>query len=186
MVIMAILLSLGIRTYQDWNIRTKIRVSAESLASGLTSARNSALQRNDRVIFSLTTNLTAACALGGTTGTWVISLDSPEGQCNAPPSDVNVPRILEVRSREEGSGVVIAATNSGGGAANQITFTGLGRVLVAGANPISAIDVNFDPASGTCISNGGNIRCLRVRIGAGGETRICDPAVADPNDPRTC
>lgn len=186
-VIMGILLSMGVRLYQDWIVRTKIRVSTESLLSGLAAARNIALQHNQRVFFSMTNNLGATCALDNTAGNWVISLDSPEGKCDVAPSETNTPRIQQMRSGGEGgSGVTITALNATNAAANQLTFTGLGRVQAIGTNPIATINVGYQASAGTCRADGGDIRCLRIQIGPGGEARLCDPSVAVVGDPRTC
>lgn len=187
MAIMGILLSMGVRLYQDWIIRTKIRVTTESLVSGLAAARNTALQRNQSVLFTMTSNLGATCALNNTAGNWVISLDSPEGQCNVAPSDITAPRIQQVRSgAESGSRVSIDARNGSNGAASQITFTGLGRVQAIGTNPIATINVGYSAGGGTCKKDGGDIRCLRIQVTPGGEARICDPSVLVADDPRTC
>ncbi|HWV17357.1 MAG TPA: GspH/FimT family pseudopilin [Rhodocyclaceae bacterium] len=187
MVIMAILLSMGVRLYQDWIVRTKIRVSTESLVSGLATARNIALQRNQSVFFSMTSNLGATCALDNTAGNWVISLDTPETQCNIAPSEVTPPRIQQMRSGGEGGGgVTIDARNAANAAANQLLFTGLGRVQALGTNPIATINVSYSAGGGTCRADGGDIRCLRIQVSPGGEARICDPSVSVAGDPRTC
>lgn len=187
LAIMGILLSMGVRLYQDWVIRTKIRVNAESLMNGLAAARNVALQRNQRVIFSLTNNLGANCALTNIAGNWVISLDSPESKCDVAPSEVNAPRIQQLRSGSEaGSGVTIDARNAANAAASQITFTGLGRVQAIGTNPIATINVGYKADAGSCRADGGDIRCLRIQVTPGGEARICDPSVLVAGDPRTC
>lgn len=187
LVIVGILFAIGTQVFRDWSIRTKIRVTTESLISGVTSARNSALQRNERVLFSMTNNLEANCALSNAAGSWVISLDDPSNQCNVAPSDTVPPRILQLRSgRESGTDVTIEALNAGNAAANQITFTGLGRVQAIGTNPIATINVRYEVDGATCQAAGGNVRCLRILIGPGGEARICDPAVVAVNDPRTC
>jgi type IV fimbrial biogenesis protein FimT len=187
LVILGILMSIGTQFYREWSIRTNIRVTTESLVSGIVSARNFALQRNERTLFSMTSNVAANCALDNTSGSWVISLDAPEGQCNATPSDIAAPRILQLRSGRESRGdVVINARNAANAAANQITFTGLGRVQAMGTNPIATINVSYAANAGTCQADGGNIRCLRILIGPGGEARVCDPAVAAANDPRAC
>ena len=56
-----------------------------------------------------------------------------------------------------------------------VVFNGLGRAA-------PAVDFDFSGFSGC----GGEIRCLRVRVSAGGQVRVCDPAVTNTADTRSC
>lgn len=50
-----------------------------------------------------------------------------------------------------------------------------------------AAEFNFSsPAGGTCALAGGVIRCLRVRVEAGGRAKLCDPAATAVGDTRGC
>lgn len=194
MAIFAILLAMGLPAYHDWAIRSKIRVTAETMLTGLVLARDQALQRNSQVQFSLTNTLAAGCSLGNTYKNWIVSVDDPDGLCNVAPSDTVDPRIIQKRAYEEGDKanlVGVTALNTTGGAADNISFTGLGRQMLTDAsgaalNSISRIDISY-PSEGTCIVDGGAIRCLRIQITPGGDARLCDP---DPTiaatDPRYC
>lgn len=191
LVIFAILMALGMPVYQGWAARTKVRVASESLLSGLVTARMQALQKNSQVHFYLTNDLSAACSLSNTGTSWVISQDSPAGKCNIAPSDTVDPRIIQSRAGSEGgSPPVISALNATNAAANRIIFSGLGRTVLTDSagvntNPISRIDITY-PIGGTCEHNGGKVRCLRLLISNGGETRLCDPVVTAASDPRLC
>ena len=190
-IIFGLLLAMGIPAYTDWMARNKVRVTAETLVAGLSTARNQSLSRNAQVIFSLTTNLAADCARSNLATNWIVSLADPSGSCDEAPSEDDAPRIIEKRSGGEGtSGTTITALTAANGAATNVIFTGLGRVLVKDAagnemNPISRINIAY-PNGGTCLASGGTVRCLRIEISTGGVPRICDPAVADANDPRVC
>lgn len=190
-IIFGVLLALGMPAYQNWIARTKVRVTAETLVAGLSTARNHSLHRNSQVIFSLTSSLAADCARTNTATNWIVSLADPSGSCDAAPSEDDAPRIIEKRSGGEGtSRASISALTAANNPATNVIFTGLGRVLLQDAagnamNPISRINISY-PDGGTCQANGGTVRCLRIEITTGGAARMCDPAVADANDPRAC
>jgi type IV fimbrial biogenesis protein FimT len=61
----------------------------------------------------------------------------------------------------------------------RVSFTGSGR---ASTGDFSA-DFGFTGES--CEADGGDIRCLRVRLTPRGAVRMCDPATSSP-DPRAC
>lgn len=191
--IFGLLLGLGIPAYKDWMARTKVRATAETLLSGLVTARNQALQRNTQVIFSLTDSLAAGCVRTSASTNWIISLADPSGSCNAVQSETADPRIIEKRSGGEGtSRTAVAALTAANAAATNVVFTGLGRVLLKNSagldmNPISTINVSY-PDGGACKTRDGQgvVRCLRIEITTGGEARMCDPVVDDANDPRYC
>ena len=69
----------------------------------------------------------------------------------------------------------------------RVNFNSLGRAtgraddgtLVNAGAPVS---FNFSGPSGC----GAEIRCLRVQVSEGGQIRVCDPAVANTADTRSC
>jgi len=160
-------------------------------------ARTEAIRLNELVRFQFVSNLTSSCALSSSIGNWVVSLDDPTGSCNvdpAPPTTILTsvaPRIIQTRPVAEGGGVPMAirasATPAGGGAVRTtLIYNGAGRL--SGSNNVEVIEIP-DPATlapGTCQHQGGDLRCLRIRILAGGDASICDPKVVDPNDLRIC
>ena len=78
-------------------------------------------------------------------------------------------------------------TFTGSGA---LTFTPLGRVTTTGASPTLgagnlAIYTVSNPTTGTCVTAGGAMRCLAVRVTTAGQIRMCDPAVG-AGDARAC
>lgn len=73
------------------------------------------------------------------------------------------------------------ANISASSAATTIGFTGQGRT-----SPFSDYTILISsPSSGTCASEGGEIRCLRVNVSNSGQIKMCDTALASA-DPRAC
>jgi len=175
-VVLGILLALGVPTFSRWTQSSQIRNAAEAIHNGLMLARAEAVRRNTTVRFQLVTTTTSACALSDIGANWVVSLDSPAGDCDAAPSDNVAPRIVQVRSAAEGSRN--AAVNAGG--VSLITFNGTGQAT--GGAP-AAINVT-NPTGGAC-APGGPMRCMRVTVATGGQIRMCDPARA-ADDPQGC
>lgn len=184
MTIVAALVALAMPNFSTWLRNTEIRNSAESISNGLQKARNEAVRRNQLVSFSLVSLsdsriMDNSCALDSEGASWVVSLNSPAGQCGVAPSETTAPMIVETRAGGDGSrSVAIKALNSGGGDATQISFNGLGQV----ANPATSIaTINVSDAGGAS-----GMRNLRVRVTNGGVVRMCDPAVSTSSDPRYC
>ena len=46
--------------------------------------------------------------------------------------------------------------------------------------------IDLGNSLGTCEHLGGQLRCLRVLLGSGGQAKLCDPKVTDNTDPRFC
>ena len=183
LAIMALLIMIGLPNMATWLSNSQIRTAGETMLAGLTLARTEAVRRNQIVRFQMVDNLTSGCAISISGADWVVSMDDPTGACDAAPSDVAVPRVVQKRSGSEGTqrAVVAAAT------AGTLHFNGLGRVTSpGGAANMTQLAIS-NPSGGTCEHvDGGNMRCLRINISVGGEARMCDPAVTDATDPRIC
>lgn len=174
--IVAIIMALGLPAWQTFIQNTKIRTAAESLLQGLNLARTEAVRRNTSVRFQLVSNLTSGCALSTGSLSWVVSLADPTSQCDVAPSDTTAPRIIQKQSGSEGTtNVTVSAT--GGSLA---TFNGLGRAT------LGMTQIDLGNSLGTCEHLGGQLRCLRVLLGSGGQAKLCDPKVTDNTDPRFC
>ncbi len=61
-----------------------------------------------------------------------------------------------------------------------VTFDAFGRPT--GGGPA----FNFASTAGTCQTAGGEVRCLRVVLGAGGQATVCDPAMLYATNPGGC
>lgn len=183
--IAALLMMIGLPSMVTWLNNSQIRTAGETMLAGLTLARVEAVKRNQIVRFQLVSDLTSGCTLSSSGTSWVVSLADPSAACNAAPSDTAAPQIIQAKSGGEGTNhVAVTAT----GAAT-VYFNGLGRVTSpGGAANITRILIT-NPGAGTCQyvdPTNGTMRCLRIDISAGGEIKMCDPAVTDVTDPRIC
>lgn len=188
LAIMGLLMMIGLPNMTIWLNNAQIRTTGETMLAGLTLARVEAVRRNQIVQFQLVSNLTSGCVVSTGGRSWVVSQDDASGACDAAPSEVAVPRIIQTRSGSEGTErAVLVATP-----AATVHFNGLGRVTSpGGAANLTRVDIS-NPIGGACENpdgTGGPMRCMRINISVGGEARMCDPAVdpiANPTDPRIC
>src|SRR5262245_2976784 len=86
LVVLGLLFAIGMPGMMTWLQNQQIKVSAESLQSGLQFARTEALRRNALVQFQLVDTLTPACAPTNTGTSWIVSLNDPTGLCDVAPS----------------------------------------------------------------------------------------------------
>jgi type IV fimbrial biogenesis protein FimT len=156
--ILAITITLGIPSYRGWVQNTQIYNAAESAENGLQKAKAEATKRNTTVEFVLGTN---------------------------PPWQIQLPgsAVIETSTTEGAKNVVATATPAG---ADTVTFNSLGGVVspnpTANANGVTATLTQIDFDSGVLAGS----RNLRVTIGLGGITRMCDPNLAAGSSPRAC
>lgn len=177
LAILGILIATGIPEFAKFMQNSQIRNGGEAVLQGLNLARAEAIRRNAPVRFQFVTSLTSSCALTTSSLNWVVSQDNPAGACDATPSEGTAPRIVQRQSGQEGTANVVVAASGG----SSVTFSGLGRVSVAGIT-----QVDLSSSRGTCEHAGGELRCLRVLLTSGGQAKLCDPKVTDATDPRIC
>ena len=180
LAIVALVLFVAVPSFGIFLQNSQIRNAAGSALNGLEIARNEAIRRNAPVRFQFVSNLTASCALSTTSLAWVVSQANPAGACDTPASDTVAPQIIQSRSATEGTSNA-RVTLAGG---STLVFTGLGRAQTGG---ITQIDVTN--TSGTCQyadPTNGTMRCMRIVVSSGGQSRMCDPQVTATNDPRKC
>ncbi|HTP62517.1 MAG TPA: GspH/FimT family pseudopilin [Burkholderiales bacterium] len=155
--VFAALLALGLPSFQQLLKNYQVRVAAESVANGVQRARAEAVSRNSTIQFVLQ---------GGTSWNVDYAVAANRG-----------PNPIDSRLSTEGSAnVVLAAVAADlATAATTITFNNLGQVAAnADASPaLSQITFN-------ATASGAN-QILRVKIGAGGNTRVCDPSLPSTN-----
>jgi type IV fimbrial biogenesis protein FimT len=178
--VMALIMMIAMPNVTSWLGNTQIRNLADSLQNGLQIARAEAVRRNQSVSFWLVGLNNPAvmgneCALSGSSGSWVVSLNSPVGHCADAPSVTAAPLLVTARAAGN-HGILVAATQlaSPALAGTTVTFDGFGRV--SNTDAIGVIDV----------TGAAGARGLRVAVSSAGQVRVCDPLVADPNDPRKC
>jgi type IV fimbrial biogenesis protein FimT len=185
--VLALMLFAVMPSIGTWLDNTRIRNVAASLQNGLQLARGEAVRRNQSVSFWLVslndpTTLSNDCMLSNTSGSWVVSVNSPLGHCADAPSTTSSPMIVTGRPvGDVGGRVSVTAVQSDGATAGTaVTFNGFGRIDATANTPIAQIDV-----TGTNTST--NYRKLRIAVTPAGQVRMCDP---DPSvaatDPRKC
>jgi type IV fimbrial biogenesis protein FimT len=182
---LAVLLTLAVvPAISTWLGNLQIRNVAGSIQSGLQRARNEAVRRNMPVRFTMvslddTAVMSNSCAAATDGVSWVVSLDDPAGLCSTAASDTSSPRIIDKRAGgiDRKSVVVSSATAAGVDSNGVVIFNGFGRVV--GSDGPATIDVDN-------VTPGGDFRALRIVIGAGGSTRLCEPRVSSADDPRHC
>lgn len=153
--IIGVLTSFAIPSYRDWIQNTRIRTTAESIQNGLQKAKTEALRNNARVAFTLNND-----------ATWAIGCVTPTAIC---------PAIIESATAAEASDDISIATDNGN---MVVTFTNLGLR----DDPATEFNiVSIDMASMSAADS----RNLDIRVGAGGNVRMCDPNVVAP-DLRAC
>jgi type IV fimbrial biogenesis protein FimT len=192
LVVLGLVLAVAMPSVSAWIRNSQVRNTASSMLSGLTQARNEAMRRNAPVRFSLVSLTDSAvlnnsCALSASGVSWVASVRDPAGRCSAAPvvdaaasaADATNPLITAANAGGVGGRNVVVAAKvaDGSAAASTVTFNGFGRVIDAA--PIGFININNETA-------GTDYRSLRIEIGAGGATRLCDMAVSDDSDSRYC
>jgi type IV fimbrial biogenesis protein FimT len=159
MVIIAVVLMFGVPGFAEWSQNTQIRATAESIESGLQSARAEAIRRNVRIDFRL--NGTAGDE--GITG-WVVRETASGTVLHSKPNG------------ESSTRVKITPLPSG---EDTVTFDGTGR-SPAGTTNMTQIDIDSGALSASASRN------LRIVISIGGQIRMCDPTVTASGDPRRC
>jgi len=180
LAIFGVLLALALPNFTIFLQNSQIKNAAETTLSGLTLAKTEAVRRNVTMRFQLMDSVTDSCAASTTSLNWVVSRDDAAGACATAPSDTTAPRIVQVKSAQEGSRNVTVSTTGG----SLVVFNALGRPTAAG---ITAIELK-NPTGGTCEHEdaAGTMRCLRVEVTTGGAIRMCDPKVTAATDPRKC
>ncbi len=183
--IIAIALALGAPSFAEWLNNSQIRSTAESLQNGLQFARAEAVRRNTVVRFQLTTTLDNACAVSAAGTNWVVSLasaGSPATHCGDAVSETGS-SILQT-----GQPVTAKAKATINASQAAFGFNGLGRIVKTTSPDTDIVDSTIDiqSSAGTCAAEtGGTLRCLRLRIAAGGQIRMCEPK-RDSGDPMAC
>jgi type IV fimbrial biogenesis protein FimT len=158
--IVAILVALGLPNYSAWIQNSRIRTSAESIQNGLQTARAEAVKRNTAVQFVLDVE-----------SGWTVScVDATK--C----ADLT-DGVLETRAAGEGSSTDITVVTLPADS-DTVEFNNLGTVKNAPV-PFTQVDVSSSAAAAD--------RPLRVTLGVGGNTRMCDPySGLSATDPRKC
>ena len=157
LVIVGILASLAVPSFNEFIRRGQIRAASEAVLNAMQLARSEAVKRNESVVFVL--------GAGRGLTSWEIR-DAAGGV------------IQQSRSSGEGGGDIETVVLPNG--ASRITFNGLGRVAdnaAGGGATLTNITFSIPEI----------VLTRRIDVLApGGQVRICDPAVSALSDPRRC
>lgn len=181
--IIAVLLGIGVPSFQSFIRNAELRTSAESIQAGLNLARTEALRRNVPVSFWLVNGISSTCARSESGKSWVVSLDNPVNACDAATSAAIAPRLIQSHlGTNGGAGVSVNAVdgNNPVAAASCVTFNGFGRIqatCTGGDAPIARITLSATTGPG---------RTLQIQIAPGGAVRACDPSVTAASNPAHC
>ena len=124
------------------------------------------------------TTTDSTCALSTAASNWVVSVTDAVGLCDAA-DPTAAPFIIRTKASNDGTAnAVYAATQS------SIAFDSLGRVTPVPAGDIVVAVTN--PTGGACVAASGPMRCLSIIVTPEGQARMCDTAVTDTSDARSC
>jgi type IV fimbrial biogenesis protein FimT len=150
-VILGILASVGIPSFTKMIRNAEIRSAAESVSNGIQRARAEAVSRNAKVQFVL-----------GSGTSWTVDY------VNKPvPTDP----ALDSRASSDSLNATLSVLPA---AATTITFNQLGQIVTPNA------DSSLPLTQVTFAATGGN-QTLLIKIGAGGNARVCDPSLPAVN-----
>lgn len=170
-VIVSLLFALAATSYSGWIQNQQIRTAAESILNGIQVTRSEAVKNNGRarfVLCGLPTSSWEVLAASAAAPAPAASIACGAGS-NAAAGEIRV----QERSDQEGSRFAQVVVTPGG--ATTVTFNSFGRVI--DVTPITQIDVTTPTGD----------RPLRITVGAGGNTRMCDPSpLLSATDPRHC
>lgn len=174
-IIVSTLFALAANNYRGWVQNQQIRTAAESILNGIQVTRSEAVKNNERarfVLCSLPASTWEVLAVSATAAAPAASLACGAGS-SAAAGEVRV----QERSGQEGSrSAQVAVTPNG---ATTVTFNSFGRVVANADGSTSITQVDVSTSTGD--------RPLRITVGAGGNTRMCDPSPQLPaTDPRHC
>jgi type IV fimbrial biogenesis protein FimT len=148
-VILGVLVSVGMPSFQKMIRNAEIRSAAEAVSGGIMRARAEAVSHNAKVQFTLET---------GTS--WYVdyvSTPNPSARLDSRPSSDSLNASLTV--------LPVGATT--------ITFNQLGQMVANADASASLTQVTFTATGGD--------QTLKVKIGVGGNARVCDDSLPSTN-----
>ncbi|HSI44464.1 MAG TPA: GspH/FimT family pseudopilin [Methylotenera sp.] len=155
--IISIITSIAVPSFQSMLLNSQIRNAAESVANGLQKARGEAVSRNTNVTFVL------GAAATGTQSSWTVNVVNPAST---------------IASRDSSEGSVNVTRTALPATATTVTFNNLGGVVANADATATLSQIDFYAV--------GSNRNLRITIGGGGNTKMCDPNLASGSSPRAC
>jgi type IV fimbrial biogenesis protein FimT len=190
MAIVVVLVAMAVQGFSGWTRDMSVRGAAESILSGLQTARAEALKRNTPMRFQLVTTLGSDCALSKTGPHWVVSRDVAPGKCGAIPANPSVPAdppaedstpaedtedTEDTSSADVGVPFIVQKYDGTNALKNHIvidaqneefTFDAMGRLSTIDAAEDIVIGVKEDDKWGSS---------MRIQLTPGGGVRMCNP-----------
>jgi type IV fimbrial biogenesis protein FimT len=185
--IMGILLALGAPSFSTYLRNVKLRAAAENFMTGVQLARSEAVRMNTNVEFLLTADdplaanvATATAAVAG--ANWMVRTADRatfvDGKFGIEGSGQRTAADISVRINDTNPPADTDPDPPPAAPVASIVFNGLGRTTLGAA----AVFKFNDPGSGRCLTDpgppAGIVRCLRVVVSVGGQTRLCDPSIS--------
>jgi type IV fimbrial biogenesis protein FimT len=172
LVIFGILFTMGVPAYSGWIQNQQIRTAAESMLNGIQMTRSEAVKNNAPARFVLCDAVSSWQVLAVTST--AAAAPAADTICGA--GAANEIRVQDRTGLEGSKQAQVAVTPSG---ATTVTFNSLGRVVTNADASASIIQIDVSTPTGT--------RPLRITVGTGGNTKMCDPSpLLATNDPRHC
>ncbi|MDR2710664.1 MAG: prepilin-type N-terminal cleavage/methylation domain-containing protein [Burkholderiales bacterium] len=184
LAIFLVMASPSIRTYLE---NSKVKNVAESIESGMQKARFNAINHNHLTQFVMTARSGA-----GNNDEWIIREQIPPTPPNINPTAQEVETFVWGSGGSNWTTVNAPARDSGNGAANAVTFDGMGKIVsntnwtapttattgpAASANRIAQVQVS----SSTGMTE---VAQMNVNVGVRG-IRVCSPSLPT-TDPKYC
>lgn len=184
--IVAISLGLAAPSFSLWMKNARIRTTAEAVQNSLQFSRTEAVRRNQVVRFQLVDTLDDGCALSDS-GTYSItnmgSSTTPAGACGNAINDSTSPNLLQKSTLFNVNNIKLSASQA------VFAFNGFGGQAATtnpSVTPPSGMSIELTAAQGTCIKDGGDVRCLNVIVSPAGQIRMCDPNKTASTDADKC
>ncbi len=184
--LIAVVLMLGMPSLSLWMQNSRIRTAAETLQNSMQHARAEAVRRNQVVRIQLVDALDDSCSLSTGGANWATNLgagSNPAASCGHAIDDSSDPKLVQ-------KGPISTAQNVRLNASQAVyAFSGMGQ-QAATTNPTvtppSGMTVQISATQGSCVKDGGEVRCLNVVVSPAGQVRMCDPSVTTAGDVLKC
>lgn len=178
--IVSILLMMGIPAFSLWIQNAQNRSAAESVLNGLQLARAEAVRRNAIVRFDLTD---ATGLVAWNVGCVTVTADCPATIQSRPAAEGSVNARVGVSTADipapTPAGYFDTKITAGDGLPAGVSFSSMGRV----PSDNTGVDITRIDVTNTASTDA---RRFVVTIGAGGQVRMCDPALAFADNPQGC
>jgi type IV fimbrial biogenesis protein FimT len=184
LAIVAVLAAIAVPSFSAFMANSSLKTAAESFYSAVQKARAEAIRLNTIVDLVLTNDTPAGVVTAVSGGQKILVIPQIAENTNGTNWFIRLPNadgtgtLVESKLATEGGGANITVN---GGGVTKIQFNGLGETTNA-----ATVLVQFKHATqNTSCSLSSAVRCLNVRISAGGQARLCEPN-QPTTDTRAC